>query len=115
MNARLLLCLLVLDILWIYFIMNLTFSEMVVSIQNKPLQFRLLGALAAYACLYALAIMFLPKVTSDFEAFMLGFLVYGVYDSTNYATLSGWRLDVALLDSLWGGILFYLLRRLCFS
>lgn len=34
--------------------------------------------------------------------FVYGFIIYGVYNFTNYATLHRYNLRVALSDSLWG-------------
>lgn len=33
---------------------------------------------------------------------LLGFVVYSVYDLTNYAVLRGWTLKVTLIDIVWG-------------
>ena len=33
---------------------------------------------------------------------LLGLVVYGVYDFTNYSTLRDWPLTVALVDTAWG-------------
>jgi uncharacterized membrane protein len=107
---KLLIALLVFDIFWIYFFMYQPFSNMIQSVQKQPMQFRPIGALVAYVSLFILAFIFLPKLDYS-ESFLLGFLVYAVYDSTNYATLSNWDLNLAIVDSLWGGILFYLLKR----
>ena len=35
---------------------------------------------------------------------LLGFIMYGFYDLTNYATLTGWTLEMAVTDTLWGVI-----------
>lgn len=40
------------------------------------------------------------------DAFLLGLCVYGVYDATNYALLKKYSLQLAILDTLWGGLLF---------
>lgn len=107
---NLLLALLVLDSLWISFFLYQPFSNMIQNVQQQPLQLRVSGAVVAYISLFLLASVFLPKVSQS-ESFLLGFLVYCLYESTNYATLSNWNLNVALIDSLWGGVLFYLLKR----
>lgn len=107
---KLLLALLVLDAIWISFFLYKPFSDMIQNVQKQPLQIRVSGAIVAYISLFLLASVFLPRVSHS-EAFLLGFLVYCLYDSTNYATLSNWNFTVALLDSLWGGVLFYLLKR----
>ena len=42
------------------------------------------------------------------DAFLLGVLIYGVYDFTNYATLKKWTLAFSIKDTLWGGTVFTL-------
>lgn len=36
---------------------------------------------------------------------MFGLVLYGVYDFTNLAMVSGWTLKVAVIDVLWGVVL----------
>lgn len=47
---------------------------------------------------------------------LMGLVIYGVYDLTNYAVLRGWTLKVTLLDIAWGtfacAVLTVLLRGL---
>jgi uncharacterized membrane protein len=107
---KILFILLLLDTIWISFFLLKPFSAMIQNVQKQPLVLRPIGAIVAYISLFLLAIIFLPKVSNS-EAFLLGFLVYCVYDSTNYATLLNWDFTVALFDSLWGGVLFYILKR----
>jgi uncharacterized membrane protein len=45
---------------------------------------------------------------SIIEAFLLGLVIYGVYETTNYALLEKWSLKTVIIDTLWGGILFAL-------
>ena len=40
------------------------------------------------------------------DAFLLGLLVYGVYDLTNLGTLTNWTIKMTIMDSLWGASLF---------
>ena len=40
--------------------------------------------------------------------FLLGAIIYGVYATTNYALINNWEPKIALIDTIWGGILFYL-------
>jgi uncharacterized membrane protein len=42
------------------------------------------------------------------EAFLLGLVIYGVYETTNYALLNNWSILTVVMDTLWGGILFAL-------
>ena len=40
------------------------------------------------------------------DAFILGIIIYGVYDFTNMAIFKHWNLKTSLMDMFWGGILF---------
>ncbi len=37
---------------------------------------------------------------------LLGFLIYGIYDFTNYATLAHWSWRFMVVDILWGGVVY---------
>jgi uncharacterized membrane protein len=39
------------------------------------------------------------------EAFIFGIVLYGVYDTTNYATILKYNARVAVIDTIWGGVL----------
>lgn len=69
-----------------------------------------MGAVIAYIILTTFAIFIIPKTKNIYEAFLTGFLTYGIYDSTNYATLKNWDPKIAIADSLWGGILFGIIK-----
>ena len=53
-------------------------------------------------CLYIVSL----RARDSFEAGMVGLVVYGIYNSVNYATLNGYSFNVGLMDTIWGGILF---------
>ena len=40
------------------------------------------------------------------DSFFLGFFIYSVYDLTNLATIKNWPIKMAIMDSLWGGLLY---------
>lgn len=40
------------------------------------------------------------------DAFLLGIVIYGVYETTNYALLKNWSIITVIIDTLWGGLLF---------
>jgi len=43
--------------------------------------------------------------TVFFNGFVFGFVAYGTYNLTNMATLTGWSVNVVIVDMLWGGVL----------
>lgn len=73
---------------------------------GTPLQIRLAGAIPVY-----LALAYLVQLArSTTEAFLLGLCVYAVYEFTNYTVLAKYELAFAIADTIWGGILFSLVR-----
>ena len=40
------------------------------------------------------------------DAFLLGLIIYATFDFTNLALFDNWSIFTAIIDSLWGGILF---------
>ena len=52
----------------------------------------------------------LATMTSGFaDGARLGFVIYSIFDFTSTFMYHGWTLKVALLDTLWGTILFSLI------
>ena len=93
--------LLIVDLPWL--LVGSKFSKsMIHSIQGSEMEIRYLPSLVVYIALAYL--VSLPNNIS--EAFLMGASVYAVYDFTNYATLKNYSLRFAILDSLWGGVLF---------
>ena len=88
------------------------FNNIVKNIQGKEIQFKMLGAVICYVFLvlglnyFVLLDRKLGKKEKIFKAFMLGLIIYGVFESTNLAIFTNWTLDALLLDTLWGSILF---------
>jgi len=98
------------DAVYIYFMKD-TFSQLVRSIQGEALvldQRALIGAVICYILLatglYYFAIS--KQNSSVFDAFLLGIVIYGVFDSTNFVMFKKWDWRVMVIDGIWGGILF---------
>ena len=96
---------LIIDLPWLI-LTSKSSQSMIRSIQKSDLQLRIVPALIVYVALAYLAT--LPKNTN--EAFLLGLCTYAVYDFTNYATLKNYSPRFAILDSIWGGILFVIVH-----
>jgi len=45
---------------------------------------------------------------SILEAFLLGIIIYAVYETTTLAILKNWTYKTAIIDTIWGGTLFAL-------
>ncbi len=86
------------------------YGNMIENIQKSPMKVRIVPAVICYLLLtFALNYFILKNnSTTHFDALFLGWVIYGVYDATAYALIDKWDLKMALLDSCWGGVLFFL-------
>jgi len=105
---------LILDGIWIYTVAGNAFSSMVRDIQGSAMKIRPGGAFVAYAAMILLFNQFITKESSGWDAFLLGFLSYAIYDGTNYALIDKWNLQTAIVDATWGGILFFITSQIVF-
>jgi len=92
------------DLIWIKFIAGPKYSKMINDIQGEPMKIKYLPAMLVYVFMTLLFILFSSQ--SNIRNFLLGFLTYGVYDFTNLSLLNKFDKKFAVLDALWGGILF---------
>jgi uncharacterized membrane protein len=107
--------LLVLDSVYLRAIKNI-FELQIIAVQRVSLQFRLLGAIICYICLIGGLYYFILRTRRPVQdAFILGLVIYGVYESTNYAILKHWKWEIMAMDTLWGGILFALTTFIVYS
>ena len=86
------------------------FNKLFLQIQGSKINFKMEGAILCYIALILALNYFIlnDKDKNLCDAFLLGFFIYVVYETTNYATLNKWPFEMVIMDSLWGGILFLL-------
>ena len=97
-----------LDAVYLNFMKNY-FNKQVQDIQGTKIQFNLLAALICYIFLiYGLNYFIIRPRKSPSDAFLLGLVIYGVYETTNWAIFTKWSPLTVIMDTLWGGILFAL-------
>lgn len=96
------------DLVYLYLIKS-KFKEMVKSIQIIPLKMNYIGAIIAYLFLSIGLHKFIIEPKKDLnEAFLLGIVIYGVFEGTSMAIFQNWDIKILLVDIFWGGTLFYL-------
>ncbi len=99
---------LLLDSVYLYFTKNI-FGELVAKIQRTAMQFRIEGAIVVYMLLALGLYYFIVKPgLSPLEAGLLGLVIYGTFDFTNYTMLKNYNLKIAIMDTVWGSLLFAL-------
>lgn len=100
-----------LDAIWILSFAKPIYVDGLEPLLRSPAEeipFAPLFTILAYTLLILGIIFFvLPKgkkryLTSFGWGLFYGAIIYGVYESTNYVVLTGWPLDVTIIDILWG-------------
>ncbi len=101
---------LVADAAWLSYIAP-EFRAMIAGIQGSPMAARLVPAAICYVVMIFGLWYFVIRVASDpvaaaTQGAALGATVYGVYEMTNLAIIKGWSPRLALMDWIWGTLLF---------
>jgi uncharacterized membrane protein len=94
----------VLDQPYIQFLAKPMYQKMINTIQKEPLNVKIIGVIIAYMFM---TLAFYKIVNNSYSnAFFLGLSMYGVYNFVNYAVLNDYLLSSALIDTIWGSILY---------
>lgn len=97
----------ILDALWFSaWSLKAIYEPTFAAIQGSPLELRLAGGIIAW---FLLAVGIKYIVVPDGNLYrtfsrgaLLGLIIYGVYNGTNYATFSKYPVSTAIADTLWG-------------
>ena len=91
------------------FLNKSNFERQIIQVQRVSIIMKPVGILFCYLfLLFGLYYFILREKRTPLEAFLLGLIIYGVYETTTYSVLNNWKFTTVLTDTLWGGILFYL-------
>ena len=114
--VKILLLFIIVDSPYLYFISK-SYKKMIYNIQKSSMKLNLFSALSCYLLLGLAMYLFIVKKNALLkEAFLLGLIIYGVYETTSHALLSKWDPYMVIIDSVWGGLLFtivyYLIKKI---
>jgi len=107
-----LLLLLIIDLPMITIINYQMYKNQFDRINNSPIKINnefYISSIMAYLLLtFSLYYFILERNDNNklLNSFLLGIIIYGIYNSTNKATLNNWGFYESIIDTLWGGILF---------
>lgn len=102
-----------LDALWLGFVMNAFYKRHLAPLARMSGD-NLAPIWPAAALVYPLlaagvTVFVLGRARTPIEALalgaLLGLVIYGVYDLTNYSTLRHWSLTLVMVDMAWGAVL----------
>tara|TARA_Y100000591_G_scaffold144649_1_gene124291 strand:+ start:3882 stop:4205 length:324 start_codon:yes stop_codon:yes gene_type:complete len=92
------------------------YNKMIKNIQNSDIQVNKVFAVASYTLMVVgLNLFVLPRLDVNninikdclLYGFTFGIVLYGVYDFTIAAVLKKWDIDLAYIDVLWGGFVYF--------
>ncbi len=85
------------------------FENQIMYVQRVPLEMNIGATILCYLLLiFGIHYFIIKPERSIKEAFILGILIYGVFETTNKALFSDWKWTTVFMDTLWGGVLFSL-------
>ena len=91
------------------------FKNQIEKIQFSNMKVTIFSAIITYIILiYGLNYFIISKNKSVYDAFILGIIIYGVYETTNYAIFKNWSIKSVILDTIWGGILLALTTKIIY-
>lgn len=94
-----------LDTAYISVIKN-DYLNQIQDIQKTVPNVNMVGVLLSYALMiFGINYFIIQKNASILDAFLFGIVIYGIYDATAYALFSKWSANLAIIDTIWGGIL----------
>lgn len=102
------LCMILLDFIWLSLMSN-RYDKMVRKVQGKPLKMNIIGAIIAYAAMiigFIYIVLPLARKYGYWYGALFGFIVYAIYNGTNYAIFEDYDWRIALIDTTWGTFLF---------
>lgn len=99
--------LLVLDLVWLNLYMGPRYQTMIKEIQSEKMIVNTMSAFSAYLLMIiALVVFVIRKNFTLVEAFLFGVCLYGVYDFTCGAVFKKWDFNLAIVDIIWGGVVY---------
>ena len=103
-----LILLIIIDIGYLYLLSDY-FSSVVRNIQGTGIKLRFIPVIFIYLIMsFAIHFFVLKNNQPSYHAFILGVVIYSVFDLTNHSIFNNWTVPLIFIDSLWGGILLYI-------
>lgn len=100
---------LTLDAVYLSIIGGPLFNPMIKNIQGEKIRLNPYGAIVVYILMLIVLYKFIILERRPAkDAFLLGFCIYGIFDFTNVAILKKYKYIPAIVDMIWGGVLFYI-------
>ena len=104
------------DFTFIKYVLGPLFAVNIRKIQGSSMVVNKLPAAFAWITTVAILYYFIIRENkSEYEAAILGFLTYSIYEGTSYATIKNWSPKIFLYDIAWGTTLFFVSTKLFYK
>ena len=104
-----------LDSIFLYSMRSM-FNKQVIAIQGSPIVINIYAAILCYITLIlGIYYFIIREKKSILDAFLLGIVIYAVYETTTLSLLKNWTYKTAIIDTAWGGVLFSLTTYIVYS
>lgn len=104
-----------LDFSFLY-LMSSMFNKQIIAVQGSPIVFNMYAAILSYIALFfGIYYFIIREKKSILDAFLLGIVIYAVYETTTLTLLKNWTYKTAIIDTMWGGSLFALTTFIVYS
>jgi chromate transport protein ChrA len=91
------------------FLFKNVFNEQVFLIQNADITMKPFAAATVYVFIaFSLYWFIIKENKTPKDAFILGLCTFGIFQYINYCLFNNWKFETTLIDTTWGGMLFYL-------
>jgi uncharacterized membrane protein len=109
----------VIDGVWITFNKS-RYNRLVSMVQGSQMKVNLVGALIAYPLMYVGLVFIVFKLIEQDRSksssltlslkygALFGFIVYGIFNATNYAMFSNYNWLTGIIDTLWGTFAYFI-------
>ena len=101
--------LVIIDGVWLSVVAKNIFDIQIKRIQKTEMKLKLTPAVLAYIFLvFGINYFIIKPHKTPLDAAYLGWIIYFVFDFTNLAIFEKYAWITALIDGIWGGVLFWL-------
>ena len=112
-----------LDIIWLSIFMKKRFNRIIKNIQKEEARYNKIYASISYIIMIVgLFIFVLPNITKENPFLdslkyggLFGLVIYGIFDFTNLAIFKNYELSTAIIDVIWGSLLYFCTAYLTFN
>jgi uncharacterized membrane protein len=96
--------------------MRSMFNKQIIAVQGSPAVMNVYATVLCYITLiFGIYYFIIREKRSILDAFLLGIVIYAVYETTTLALLKNWSYKTAIIDTIWGGVLFSLTTYIVYS